>query len=257
MDNAEYYEAFNWENEAFSNSDVRIQKILSFIPKEAKTIIDIGCGNGVITNALANYYDVTGVDRSHKALSYVKTKKIQASCDSIPVENNSFDVVFSSELLEHLEDDLFFKTISEFKRISKKYLLISVPHNEDLDKLNIKCVHCGAIFNFCLHHRSFIATDFEKLFPEYNILETAVFGTLIRPYRKSWSKLKHKLTPAKSWIPKLWLKGDNRKTFCPSCEKEFMIPYQFNPIALGFDFLNILTTTKKPYWLLMLLKLKD
>ena len=38
----------------------KMDLILENIPEDTKTVIDIGCGNGVITNRLGRHFDVTG-----------------------------------------------------------------------------------------------------------------------------------------------------------------------------------------------------
>lgn len=95
MDSKELYEKFDWDSLKEEHLKSKIVKILEAIPPNVSGIIDIGCGNGAITNAIGKIYDVTGVDRSESALKFVKTKKIQASSDSIPVDDHSFDMVAS------------------------------------------------------------------------------------------------------------------------------------------------------------------
>ena len=94
MDNSQVYEKFDWDSLTDSSLSGKISRIFETIPGDVNEILDVGCGNGVITNALGDKYNVTGVDRSTAALKSVKTKKVQASADSIPIEDNSFDMVF-------------------------------------------------------------------------------------------------------------------------------------------------------------------
>ncbi|MCK4446505.1 MAG: hypothetical protein KAW56_05435 [Candidatus Marinimicrobia bacterium] len=86
LDNALYYEQFNWE---MSNLSIhlrnKVEKILEFIPKDVKTIIDIGYGDGAITNELGKKYNVTGIDRSANAFEFVTTNKILSSLDKINI----------------------------------------------------------------------------------------------------------------------------------------------------------------------------
>lgn len=253
MDNKNIYEKFDWES--FKESDVqgKIAKVIEIIPDDVQSILDVGCGNGAITNALGKTYKVTGVDRSENALKLVKTRKIQASADNIPFKDNSFDMVFSSELLEHLDEKTFSGTIAEFKRLSKKYIFITVPNNENPNKLAIKCPDCDYLFNSPNHLRSFKPEDFRELLPEYKILKTIVAGKKVRYYNPKILKLKLKLTPASSWIPTYWMEKSKRRAICPKCEFEFINPYRFNPIATAFDICNVLVSPKKPYWLFVLL----
>jgi len=108
IDNSVYYELSNWGKSNLSiHLRTKSEKIFEFTPSDVKTIIDIGCGDGIIKNKLANKYEVTGVDRSANALKFVTTTKILSSSEKIDVPDKSFDMVFSSELLEHLEDKVF------------------------------------------------------------------------------------------------------------------------------------------------------
>lgn len=254
MDNEKIYNKFEWEKLKYSDLKYKIKKIIETIPGDVKNIIDIGCGNGVITNALSYKYDVTGVDRSEKALSFVKTNKIKADADNIPLPENSFDLVFSSELLEHLEDITFANTIKELKRLSKKYIFITVPNRENPDKLAIKCPMCEYVFNRPNHLRSLKADDFTSLFPEYNIIFNLEYGKRVRYYHPAILNWKLKLTPSHSWIPYYWIPKGTRNTICPKCEYEFEYNYKFNLFSTGFDIFNVLISPKRPYWLLVLME---
>ena len=254
MDNTAVYDKFDW---SYINRDYlkgKIEKIIEWIPENVQTIVDIGCGNGVITNVLGSHYDVTAVDRSKHALESVETKKLSASADSIPLPDQSFDMVFSSELLEHLNDDLLKGTISEIKRLSKKYVFITVPNDENPDKLSIRCPECKYVYNSPNHLRRFKASDFSALFPEYKTLKILAFGSKVRYYNPAILKIKKSLAPASSWIPKYWIEESKRNTICPNCENEFNYPYKFNPIATGLDIINVILSPKKPCWLFVLME---
>jgi len=256
MDNANIYEKCDWSALNESHLKEKIVKVVELIPKNTKTIVDVGCGNGVITNVLGQQYDVTGVDRSEHALSMVKTKKVKASSENIPLPDHSFDMVFSSELLEHLEDGVFQNTIQEFERLTKKFIFITVPNSENPDKLLIKCPSCQFIYNSPNHLRRFKADDFIKLFPNYRLLKQFSFGKKVRYYNSHLLDIKKKISPARSWIPYYWMPENKRKTVCPKCEHEFENCYRFNLFATFIDILNVLISPKKPYWLFVLLEKK-
>jgi len=257
LDNPSYYERFNWEK---SNLGVhlinKIEKIFGFIPSDVKTIIDIGCGDGTITNKLAIKYEVTGVDRSANALKFVTTTKILSSSEKIDVPDKSFDMVFSSELLEHLEDRVFYATIKEMKRISKKYIFLTVPNNETIEKGFIKCPNCGWIFNRAYHLRSFNPKKIKEYFLEYEFLKTIEFGSGNRGYNKFLLNIKHRFVPSQAWIPKYWTRSSLRKSMCPKCETAFIYQYRFNLLGFFCDIVNILFSPHKPYWLFILLEKK-
>lgn len=256
MDNKIIYEQHNWEQLDTSRLAHKIRKVLENIPADVRSIIDIGCGNGVITNELGKKYQVLGVDRSRRALEFVNTPKLEASCDAIPVEG-PFDMVFSSELLEHLPDQVFYDTIKEFKRLARKYIFITVPNGENPEKLSIRCPSCGYIFNRPNHLRSFRVQDFEKLFPEYTIIRSFPFGKKVRYYHPLLLNLKRKMSPPTAWIPYYWIPCTDRQAICPRCEHQFFYPWRFHTLAFAVDVVNVLVSPKKPYWLFVLMEKKE
>ncbi len=256
MDNKKIYEQFNWEKLQTADLKEKTNLVFEFLPADVKTILDVGCGNGVITNELAKKYDVTAVDRSSAALKYVNTKKIQSGADQIPLPDKSFDLVFSSELLEHLEDDVLKNTINEIKRLSKQYVFITVPNAENPNKLAIKCTKCNYVFNRPNHLRSFKSKDIRSLFSDYDVVKTGVFGKKVRYYNNALLSAKKKITPSTAWIPYYWISKEKRNAVCPRCEHSFSYPYKFNMLSSAIDMINVALSPKKPYWLFVVLKQK-
>ncbi len=257
MDNKNIYELHDWQSLSEQTLRPKIDKILNIIPESVKSIVDIGCGNGIITNQLSKKYHVVGVDRSQAALKYVQCDHFHCSSDSIPLPDNSFDLSFSSELLEHLDQPTYQKTIGEIKRLSKKYILITVPNGENPDKLSIQCPSCQYMFNRPNHLRSLTLEDFKRNFREYNILQHFAFGKKVRYYNPGLLKLKLKYSPPTSWIPYYWIEKTLRNAVCPSCEHDFYYPYKFNFISFLCDVINAIVSPKKTYWLFILMEKKD
>lgn len=223
LDNELFYEHLDWvEYSGETKLKRKTEKIFETIPSDVEAIIDIGCGDGTITNQLAKKYDVTGVDRSKTALSFVKTKKILSSSEKIDVPDKSFDMVFSSELLEHLEDQSFHDTIVEMKRISRRYIFITVPNSETIEKDLIKCPDCGWIYNRSYHLRSINLEKLMSYFPEYKIIKSFEYGAGKRGYNRHLTILKHKLSPPSSWMPPRWTHKSEWETFCPEGIKYFV-----------------------------------
>lgn len=257
MDNTAYYEKFNWEEANLSSKLTdKIKRIISAIPGDVKSILDVGCGDGIISKALSDKFFVTATDRSFNAVKLVRINKFQSSADNLPAKNNSFDLVFSSEMIEHLPQTIFDSAINEFKRVSKKYIFLTFPNDENIEKNLVECTRCKNIFNKSYHLRSLNRNTIEKLFGEYRVVKNFVTGHPIRGYNKLLGRIKHRLSPASSWIPKYWTPDGRRNTMCPACGYPFEIPYRFNPIATVCDLTNILLSPKKPYQLCILLKKK-
>ena len=78
-----------------------------------KTILDLGCGTGRFSEALAVRFDaeVVGVDPSKKMLEQARRKRrdprirYELGCgEKIPLLNNSVDLIFMSMVFHHLND---------------------------------------------------------------------------------------------------------------------------------------------------------
>ena len=91
-------------------SKKHIEKILAE-NKEWK-VLDIGCGYS------ANKYASTICDVQDLSNFYKDKKFIKLENKKLPFENNQFDFVIASHVIEHVEDVKFF--ISELERVSKK-----------------------------------------------------------------------------------------------------------------------------------------
>ena len=145
---------------------VRIERTAAMIPASVGSLVDVGCGNGVFVNYLTNakpQLEITGVDRSVTALTYVNTKKREASIDELPFADKEFDCVTCLEVIEHLPETIYQKSLDELARVSKQVVIISVPNNEKLEDSYTKCPNCLSIFNYELHLRKFDKQKLQQL----------------------------------------------------------------------------------------------
>ena len=60
----------------------------------------------------------------------------------------------ANDVIEHLPDEIYLHGVSELFRVASKYLLISVPHAEQLEKSLTKCANCGSKYHINHHQRS-------------------------------------------------------------------------------------------------------
>jgi SAM-dependent methyltransferase len=167
-----YYEASCfWEEGVFDEANIeRIDITIGMIPPEVKTLLDAGCGNGLFLNTLLEKkpdIEACGFDRSEEALKYVKAQKKVGDMLQMDFADESFNCVTCLEVIEHLPVPVYKQALSELARVSKKYLLISVPYNEDLSETFTQCPQCQSLFNANLHLRSYSQEIFKKLFLDY------------------------------------------------------------------------------------------
>jgi len=111
----------------------RVKNILKFLGTNQK-ILDIGCNDGTITQVMKEMgNEVIGVDfeevveiakRNHHDIQFIS---FDAS-NIFPIDDNSFDVVIATELIEHLIDDELF--LNECYRILRPggRLMLTTPN---------------------------------------------------------------------------------------------------------------------------------
>lgn len=81
-----------------------------------KRILEIGCGPGALTQALARWYpdaEVMGTDRDSAFIRFAAEQApgirfMEADATALPFEDSAFDVVISNTVQEHIEPSLFF-----------------------------------------------------------------------------------------------------------------------------------------------------
>ena len=103
-------------------------------PLSPKTVLDAGCGEGFSLNKLMLNkigIKIEGVEQSKEAIElgkklFPKAKIKLGDIYNLPYKTNSFDLVVSTEVLEHMEDPQ--KALLEIIRVSKKYIILSVPN---------------------------------------------------------------------------------------------------------------------------------
>jgi 2-polyprenyl-3-methyl-5-hydroxy-6-metoxy-1,4-benzoquinol methylase len=102
--------------------------------KKVDSILDVGCGEGFTLNRLKEHgigKKLEGLEYSKAAIllgkkTYPDIKIVQGSIYELPYKDNSFDLVLCTEVLEHLDKPQ--DALKELVRVSKKYLVISVPN---------------------------------------------------------------------------------------------------------------------------------
>jgi ubiquinone/menaquinone biosynthesis C-methylase UbiE len=154
-----FYERFWHRPEESSPEDdrttpARLKRLLAVLKDQSTSgrVLDAGCGNGFFTNAIKDAgYDVTGLDISENILietrrRYPTAKLVLSGLDSPwPFEDKSFDMVFSTETIEHIFD--IYEMIREANRTLKKNgtFMVTTPYHGLVKNLII------CLFNFERH----------------------------------------------------------------------------------------------------------
>lgn len=103
-------------------------------PLNIDSILDVGCGEGFTLARLQKEkigkhfegieYDDTAIELGKKLYPKLEIKK--GDIYKLPYKSNSFDLVVCTEVLEHLDEPK--KAYRELLRVSRKYVLLSVPN---------------------------------------------------------------------------------------------------------------------------------
>jgi SAM-dependent methyltransferase len=159
----------------------KVRVFEQMIPAGVESVIDVGCGDGAITDALARTRRVVGVDSSRAALAHVGTESVLADAANLPFEDRSFDLALSSQMLEHLDDATYAAALAELRRVARGHVLISVPYREDLGMRMIRCPHCGLRQHVWGHVRRFTAESIARDLPGFDVVDARVFGDIQDP----------------------------------------------------------------------------
>lgn len=120
-----------WEIKDILRYNHLVSLALSYSPK---LVLDVGCGDGYLTSKLSEFARVIGIDISKVGLGHFKecargVEGICANAKAIPFGDETFDLVVSSETLEHLPEDIEESAISEIYRVLRPNgrFIFSVP----------------------------------------------------------------------------------------------------------------------------------
>ena len=100
-------------------------------PIEGFQILDVGCGNGQISSYFSARNNVVGVDVEDKrSIENSSFKFILLENESLPFNNNYYDIVISHHVIEHVSDQK--KHMSEIARVlsSNGIAYLGCPNKE-------------------------------------------------------------------------------------------------------------------------------
>lgn len=125
-----------WEQDIPEEYEKKIMKRIEW-DKNSK-LLDFGAGYGRYLDIFAKYFQLEnlyGIEIDRKALKVLKEKgyncyKSSYDCPNIPFDDNFFDYIYSSNVIEHIPKHQYNEYLQEFYRILKKggILIIGTPN---------------------------------------------------------------------------------------------------------------------------------
>jgi ubiquinone/menaquinone biosynthesis C-methylase UbiE len=135
-----FYDTISDEFDAISNQydttrrlEIVFNELLGATSLEGLAVLDVGCGSGRFSQlAAARGARVTSLDIGVRLLQQTRaragSRAVAADACMIPLASNSFDLVISSECIEHTLDPL--RALREIHRVTRPggRLLVTVPN---------------------------------------------------------------------------------------------------------------------------------
>jgi SAM-dependent methyltransferase len=153
-------------------------------------ILDLGCGSGRhLTHLARNGFGVVGMDVSTTALQLTREWIVQEGCDAsvvladmripLPFKENSFDGLFSTQVIHHARFAVVRRTIGEIFRILTPggiaFVTVSA-RKDDLKHIEIEpntfVPHAGPEGG--VPHHIFSKNELRKSFQAFHILEISL-----------------------------------------------------------------------------------
>lgn len=130
----DYYAQGKWDTrnkDLYQREKIALQLITPLL-KEHQNILDIGCGDGTFLSQIKHKnINLHGVDFSEFQLQKAQKIAQTKQCDleqGIPHKDNSFDIIYCAEVIEHVHNPDFL--LEECNRILKQdgYIILSTPN---------------------------------------------------------------------------------------------------------------------------------
>lgn len=174
------------------------KRTLSRVAQSASSrILDFGCGTGHFLAQLASLrpdLHLHGVDFSSESIQ--AAKETCASLEPPPDlrvmigastswPNQTFDAVYSLEVMEHLSTPLLEAMATETRRLLKPggHLVVTTPNDEDLEQLHTCCPNCQSTFHIWQHVRSWSPESLNEYMMRFGFALVSARATELRPTR--------------------------------------------------------------------------
>ncbi|XP_020914215.2 uncharacterized protein LOC110251814 [Exaiptasia diaphana] len=183
---------------------LKSNSISQVLPLKHVNILDIGCGGGILSEALARLgANVTGIDASaknihvamrHLSLDPVLSRRLSYKCitaQELAEDGHLFDCVVSSEVIEHItEKDSFVEAISSLLKPGGSVVMTTIGQTtKSYLAAIVAAEYLTRMVSPGTHDwNKFInSDDLKELLSEYNLETVDIQGLCFNPFMSDWS----------------------------------------------------------------------
>ena len=219
-----YNSAEVWDQEIQLGQQNLLRALRDFWPAGVSTALDVGCGDGKLTRVLAaeTGIQIVGFDNSAEALSRLALPTVLGDAAAMPFDDGHFDLVFSTDTLEHVPDQTHEQVWSEIFRVARTHVMVGVPFREELLDASALCPQCGRSYHVNWHQRSYDLQSLHRRAPAgWHVQATVISG-------ESWPEVLPLETQLRRKVLGEW--SGWSMAVCPHCGAAGTEPPQPRPL---------------------------
>ena len=127
-------EMIAWRQAGAIDKANHIKAMLGSRASEVESVLEVGCGTGAVLAEVvklgigSRHVGVDAANPAEHADPQARELELELLCSTeerLPFADGSFDLVYASHVLEHVQDERGF--LAELKRVSKGYVFVEVP----------------------------------------------------------------------------------------------------------------------------------
>lgn len=166
----------------YRNKDIekeRTMDLLALVPTNfSGDVIDIGARDGWFSIFLAEKFDrIVALDLETPDIIKENIECVKGDITEKNFINETFDMVFCTQVLEHIMPSKLKQTCKELETISKRYLIIGVPYKQDIRVGRTTCQNCHMHNPPWGHLNSFDKGKLISLFANCSIKKISFVGS--------------------------------------------------------------------------------
>lgn len=157
----------------------RMRRTVEVIPADVGSVLDVGAGHGIFLEKLKaeRGIDGIGIEITQAKVDYGRSRGVDmriGDASKLAFDDRSFDALVSCEVLEHLPYGTYEAALSEFARVAREWIIVTVPYDEH--RHFVRCPYCRATVNPDYHFRSFAPGSMQGLMAGFRLERSLALG---------------------------------------------------------------------------------